>query len=364
MKLIGKIIPTFILILLLVIIPLKAEDELRPYKLINADKLIITKTSDEYVTNLFGNVHFFYGETEFFCDKADIFELQKIVQMKGNVKVYEDTLNLVSDNVDYFRKMEHLSLHGSVLTTIVFSDSTIRTFAAEEIDYFRNSRELLAKKNVVSYDEREDMYGTCGELTYYIDDGYGYLMKEPILSVAKKDTFSISAEKIEYFQDYKKIAATFNVKTFSKDFTMTSDFLLYFSEEEKAIYLGEPKFSSDLAEATANEFRIFFKEQKINKAILQDSCYVKFSETEDQPKRSWAIGDLMEFNFNNGNISFCEATGNVDSYFQHENIESKDFSVNKSKGKTLILEMNNSNKIKRISVKERVQGMYKFQSEN
>ena len=132
------------------IFELYAEEELRPYKLINADKLIINKMEGEYVTNLFGNVHFFYGETEFYSDKADIFELQKIVRMQGNVKVYEDTLSLIADKVDYFRKTERLLLRGNVLATETHSDSTIRTFEAEEVEYFRNSREFFANENVTT----------------------------------------------------------------------------------------------------------------------------------------------------------------------------------------------------------------------
>lgn len=362
MKLTGRLFAlTLFAVVFTTIFELHAEEELRPYRLINADKLIINKIESEYITNLLGNVHFFYGDTEFFCDRADIFELQKIVRMQGNVRVYEDTLNLQAENVDYFRKKERLFLRGDVLATETHKDSTIRTFKAEEVEYFQNSRELFAKENVTTYDERENMYGTCGELKYFMNDGYGYLMKEPVLSIAKKDTISISAEKIEYFKDYKKVAATFNVRTFSKDFIMTSDFLLYFADEEKAVYLGEPKFTSELADATAIEFRIFFEEQKIRRAILQDSCYVQFSEKEDQPKKSWAIGDLMEFNFEGGNITFCKATGKVSSYFQQETTESSDFSANNAQGEHLIIEMDDQNKIKRISMKDKIHGIYKFE---
>ena len=145
---------------------------------------------------------------------------------------------------------------------------------------------------------------------------------------------------------------------------MTSDFLLYFADEEKAVYLGEPTFTSDLADAKAIEFRIFFEEQKIKKALLQDSCYVQFSQEEDQPKMSWAIGDLMEFSFTEGNITFCEATGNVSSYFQQEAIESKEFSANDAQGEHLILEMNDQNEIEKISMKDKVHGIYKFQHNN
>ena len=365
MKLTGRLFALFLFsVILTTIFNLHAEEELRPYKLINADKLIINKIEGEYITNLFGNVHFFYGDTEFFSDKADIFELQKIVRMQGNVRVYEDTLSLFADNVDYFRKTERLFLHGNALATETHSDSTIRTFEAEEVEYFRNSREFFAKENVITYDERENMHGTCGELKYFMDDGYGYLMKEPVLSIADKDTLSISAEKIEYFKDYKKVAATFNVKTFSRDFLMSSDFLLYFADEEKAVYLGEPKFASDLADATAIEFRIFFEEQKIRKAILQDSCFVQFSEVEDEPKKSWAIGDFMEFKFTKGNITHCEATGNVSSHFQQEATKSNDFSANTSQGEHLIIEMDGQNRIERISMKDKVHGIYKFRQNN
>ncbi|MCD6176314.1 MAG: LPS export ABC transporter periplasmic protein LptC [Candidatus Cloacimonetes bacterium] len=365
MKLAGKFLALFLFVVILTsIFELHAEEELRPYKLINADKLIINKIEDEYVTNLFGNVHFFYGETEFFSDKADIFELQKIARMQGNVRVYEDTLSLFADNVDYFRNSERLFLRGNVLATETHSDSTIRTFEAEEVEYFRNSREFFAKENVITYDERESIHGNCGELKYYLNDGYGYLIKKPLLSITGKDTLSILAEKIEYFKDYKKVAATFNVKTFSKDFLMVSDFLLYFADEEKAVYLGEPKFTSDLADATAIEFRIFFEEQKIKKAILQDSCYVQFSEVENQPKKSWAIGDLMEFNFNYGKIVFCEAKGNVSSYFLQEPTKNRNFSANNTKGEHLILKIDDQNRIKKISVNNKVAGIYKFEHKN
>lgn len=340
------------------------ENELRPYKLINSDKLIINKINGEYITNLIGNVHFFYGETEFFGDKADIFELQKIVRMSGKVKVLEDTLSLLADHVDYFRKKERLFLRGNVLATETHSDSTLRTFEAEEVEYFRNSREFFAWDSVKTYDERENMYGTCGELKYFLNDGYGYLIKQPILSVADKDTLSISAEKIEYFENYKKVAATFNVNTFSEHFTMTSDFLLYFTDEEKAVYLGQPRFTSDLADAKALEFRLFFEEQKIKKAILQDSCYVKFSDAKDKQKNSWVISEQMEFNFKDGNITFCEAKDNVDSYFIQEKTINRDYSANRAVGEYLIIELDSDNKINRISLKDQVKGIYKFKHKN
>ncbi|MCK4312745.1 MAG: hypothetical protein KAW88_08440, partial [Candidatus Cloacimonetes bacterium] len=71
-KLIGNPVRIFIILIFLLFSNMLFSDknELRPYRLINADTLIVNKINEEYVTDLIGNVHFFYGETEFFSDFA------------------------------------------------------------------------------------------------------------------------------------------------------------------------------------------------------------------------------------------------------------------------------------------------------
>ena len=350
-----------LLVLLFFIFPLSGEEtELRPYKLINADKLIAKKVNDEIVTNLMGNVHFFYGETEFFTNTADIYEKQKIVRMWGNVQVFDDTLSLYADKVDYFRETEKLFFEGNVFVQETHADSTIRTFEADQVEYFRNEREFYAIENVFSYDQRENIYGECGKLNYYLNDGYGYLMKQPRMRLIDQDSLAISAEKIEYFKDYKKVVATFNVKTVSGEFNINSDFLLYFSDEEKAIYLGNPTFESDFADAVATEFQIFFGQQKISRAVLLDSCRVEFKTENATEKNSWVIADQIEFNFDDGKITFCDATNNVTSYFQQEKTETRDFTINEASGSRLLIYISEGNKIDSMDMHKAVQGMYKF----
>jgi OstA-like protein len=354
----------FSLILLLLIssaLLFSEETELRPYKLINADKLIVEKVNEEFVTNLIGNVHFFYGETEFLSDKADIYEQQKIVKMFGNVEVYDDTLSLFADEVEYFRQTEQLFLQGNVFARETHTDSTIRTFEAVRVEYFRNEREFYAYDNVKSFDEREEIFGDCGKLVYYMEEGYGYLIKSPILKFAGNDSLEIAAEKIEYFKDYEKVIANFNVVTESGEFRMTSDFLLYFSQDEKAIYLGQPQFTSEFADAQAIEFQIFFQEQKMDHAVLQDSCYVVFKTEENAEKNSWITSSKMLFNFKDGRIEICDAQTDVFSYFEQQKSEGKDFTINDAFGQRLLIKVNDENQIESLDMREAVQGMYKFE---
>jgi len=254
-----------------------------------------------------------------------------------------------------------LFLTGDVFTQETHADSTIRTFEAERIQYFRNEREFYAFDDVHSYDEREQIYADCGKLIYYLDDGYGYLIMSPVLKLAGEDSLQISAEKIEYFKDYEKVVANFNVVTESTEFQMSSDFLLYFSEDERAIYLGQPRFTSEFADADAIEFRIFFEEQKMDHAILQDSCFVTFKTEEEAEKNSWVRADKMEFTFSDGRIDLCDAQTNVVSYFEQQKIAEKDFTVNDATGQRLILKVNNENKIESLDMRDSVQGMYKFE---
>ncbi len=338
------------------------EKELRPYRLINADTLIVNKIQNEYVSDLIGNVHFFYGDTEFFTDKAKLYEKQKITHMYGNVEVYDDTLSLFADEVEYHRITEKLYLYGNVFVKEVHRDSTIRTFKAQQVEYFRNEKEFYAKNNVKVYDEREELHGSCGQLNYYINNGYGYLMKNPIMILATRDSLTLSAEKIEYFENFKKVVANFNVKTELKDFYITSDFLLYFSEQGKAIYLGEPKFFSDFANADAKEFQIYFENEKIKNAHLEDSCRVDFRTEEQIEKLNWVTSDFMDFIFEKGKITIYEAEQNVNSFFKQEETEKKDFSVNNATGEKLIVKIKD-NEIESITMKHRVKGKYKFKKE-
>lgn len=351
----------FLIIFLLPCCLLAQNSDLRPYKLINADKLIVEKINEEFVTNLIGNVHLFYGDTEFFTDNADIFEKQKIAIMQGNVEVYDDSLSLFADNVKYFRITEKLFLQGNVFAQESHADSTFRTFAAERVEYFRNEREFHAFEKVHSFDSRENIFGDCGKLSYYLQDGYGYLIKSPVLRMVGQDSLSISAEKIEYFKDYEKVVANFNVVTESGEFRMTSDFLLYFSQEEKAIYLGQPRFTSEFADARAVEFRIFFQEQKIERAVLQDSCHVVFKTEEEAQKNSWVRSTKMDFSFQNGRIDLCDAQTNVFSYFEQQKQKGQDFTINDATGQRLLIRVNEENQIESIDMRTAVQGMYKFE---
>lgn len=348
---------------LLIAMALLCAEDPRPYKLIHADKLIMRTVQDEHISDLVGNVHFFYGDTEFFSDFATVYEKQEIANLQGNVHVHEDTLNLYADKAEYYKQADHLFLTGSVLAEEIHADGTRRTFRSKRAEYMRDIREFHAIDSVQAWDERENMDATCGYLTYNIDDGYGYLMRNPQLSVTNTDTLTITAQKIEYFDASRKVVATFDVDVQSTDNRVTSDFLIYFDTEEKAIFKGQPRFYSDFGDGLAQEFQIFFQDQKIHQAVFIDSCRVDFRSQDDTTKRNWIVANRMRFDFEDGVIRNGVAEGSVETLVLQEQTDKKDYSANRSEGEELRIQFNENQDISQISLKTRITGKYRFNND-
>ncbi len=356
-------------LMLLIILPVLGSDKaenLRPYRLVHADSLKAKKFNGAYISELIGAVHFFYGDTEFYADQAFLYEREKIVRMTGNVQVYEDTLKLTSERVSYFRSIEKLELEGDVEFLETHRDSSWRTFKARRVEYLRESRDFQAWEDVRVYDSRENVMGKCGYMTYNSDKGFGYLREKPELQMTQSDSILIKSQKIEYYDDYKKIVAIFDVETFLRDYYLTSDFLIYYSEEEKATYRGEPELFSDLFDAKASEVTLFFRENKMDHAQLADSCRVDYKVKENGEKENWVTSEEMEFYFDEGLIQECRAYRNIESFYvqQRDRRQRQDYLCNEAKGEKLIMYMDAEGYIEQIGLSTGIEGKYNFEIES
>lgn len=96
-------------LLLLILLPLWGKNKAEELRVIHSDKLYLNKVQDEQILELYGNVHFWYGETEFHSNRAMIFDKQKIARLDGNVKVNNDSLALKADSLTYYRIPDQLN---------------------------------------------------------------------------------------------------------------------------------------------------------------------------------------------------------------------------------------------------------------
>jgi len=331
------------------------------FKLINSDKLFLSSSEQENVLELFGNAHFFYGNIEFYCNKAQIFETRKIAKLIGNVRVLSDTLSLNADSVSYNRTTDVIDLLGNVvIIELKQTEGVFNRFVCNKGTYDRAQNIIIAQKNVNAESRKDNVRARCNYAYWDRKNGYGYLLEKPEFWSEDKDTIYVRAEKMEFFDSDKKLIATFNVSAQSKDYKVTSDFLLFFLNENKAIFQGEPRFTADYADAKAVEFYLYFEDRKLSRAELKDSCTVWFSEDIKDQKNNWIKASYVTMMIKNNNLKDFIAENNVSYYYEQLRKDDKDFFSNNASGSILEATFNDDGKLNNMKIKNKVSGFYRF----
>ena len=330
------------------------------FRLIHADKLFMSKTYEEQALELSGKVHFFYGDTEFKSDRALILDIKKIARLSGNVVVHNDSLTLVADTLAYYRIPELMNAGGRVTATHSNKDGAYRWMTSDYATYDKKNDVLTCWSRVTSYDREENATAKCGYAQWDRARGYALMLEQPYLSSAKNDTLNITAEKMEFFDADKKLIATFNVQVNSRDYTTTSDFLIYFMDEDKAVFTGVPRFNSEYATASAREFHLLLEERKLKRAELIDSCRVDFTEEKGGEQKNRVFADLISMDFLGDQLRQFEAEGLVSYFFQQDEAPKKDFFVNNATGTYLKADFDEDSKLQTMQMKTDVKGKYVF----
>lgn len=351
-------------LLLLLAASLGGQSSREKLRLIHSDKLSLVKAQDEQVMQLTGKVHFWYGPTEFKSDRALIFDTQKIARLDGNVKVSNDSLSITADSLVFYRLTDELKVGGGVEISEFNSEGTKRWFRSENAVYNRKDDNVTVWREVSSYDKEENASLTCGYAFWDRKNGYSYLIENPVLETAREDTLLVSADKIEYFSEEKKVVATFNVLARTQDYQATSDFLLYWLDEEKAVFTGEPAFSSEFAEASAREFYLFLDERKLSRAELVDSCLVVFGEQPRADDANWVRADFIKLEFRDETIDRFQAENAVSYHYTQDETEERDFFINHAKGDYLEASFKADSKLDKMKMLKGIKGVYRFHNKS
>jgi len=333
------------------------------FRLINADRLHMVNPESGQILQLNGKVHFFYGDIEFRSDRALILDAQKIARLSGNVVVENDSLHLVADSLAYYRNSQVLNLGGRVRATQRTAQGKTRWMEGEHGIYDRANNTLTLWDRVRAYDQEENVFAECGYAFWDRKAGYAYLIEEPKIRAGAADTLYISADKMEYFESERKLIATFNVATESRDYHATSDFLIYFANEERAVFSGEPDFLNDFAAARAREFHLYFQDQELSRVVLVDSCRVFFAREEGEEKNNWVQAANIELNFMDGRVSDFSADRDVSYYFEQDESENRDYFINRATGERLKAKFDEDNQLKLMDMGGSIRGIYKFKND-
>lgn len=359
-SLMKRILIGSLLLLLILYIWAKPASKQENFKLIHSDKLFLNRMHNEQVLELSGKVHFFYGDTEFKSDRAYLFDTSKVARLDGNVRVNNDSLAIVADSVAYYRYSEELNLGGKVRITEERKDGSFRWFESDYGVYRRDLDQLTVWKDVRAWDKDEDALASCGYAFWDRKAGYAYMIEEPQIRSNAPDSLFIRADKIEYHHEDRKIIATFNAFVSSVDYEVKSDFLIYLLNEEKVVFTGKPSFSSDYAIATADEFYLYLDERKLERAELQDSCRVFFSQERGGEKENMVEAGFVSITFHDDGIESFSASNKVSYSFHRPESEKEDEFYNVAKGEFLEAKFTTDNKLELMRMSQGIKGSYKF----
>ena len=359
-SLMKRILTGSLLLVLVLCIWAKPASKQENFKLVHSDKLFLNRLHDEQVLELSGKVHFFYGDTEFKSDRAYLFDTSKIARLDGNVRVNNDSLAIKADSVAYYRSTEELNLGGKVRVTEERKDGSFRWFEGNYGVYNRELDHLTVWKNVRAWDKEEDALASCGYAFWDRKAGYAYMIEEPQIRSNAPDSLFLRADKIEYHHEDRKIIATFNAFVSSVDYQITSDFLIYLLNEEKVVFTGQPSFTSDYAIATAEEFYLYLKERTLERAELQDSCRVMFSQERGGVKENMVEAGFVSLTFQDDGIESFSASNKVSYSFHRPESEKEDEFYNVAKGEYLEAKFTSDNKLELMRMSQGIWGSYKF----
>jgi len=332
------------------------------FRIVHSDKLFLTKVNEENILELFGNVNFFYGKTQFRGTRALIFDTQKIARLMGNVSVKNDTMFVIADSIVYYRIPDKLNLTGNVVITEQKKDGVFNQIAGNYGTYDKANNIVTATGNVKAQSVKDKARAQANYAYWDKRNGYGYLIDKPELWSEGKDTLYIRSEKMEFFDKDRKVIATFNVLAQSKDYTATSDFLLYFLKEDIAIFQGEPKFTSNFADAVAEEFYLYFKERKLYQAELKDSVLIHFANEKNKPKTNWVKANFVTMNLKDDNLEDFTAEEDVLYFYTQEKDEKNYFFSDSASGSFLTATFKEDGKLDTMKMKKGVQGIYRFEN--
>ncbi|HID37925.1 MAG TPA: hypothetical protein EYP36_00215, partial [Calditrichaeota bacterium] len=180
-------------------------------RLLHADKNIGEKIDGQLVRIFMGNVHFQQDTLHMYCDEARFLDKENKLEFLGNVHISDGTNTLWAERIDYYPDIKQAICKGSV--RIKGKNDSL---AAEYLKYSFENKKATAQQNVFLFnrDENVRIWGQYGfhnpQEEYSFVKGNARLVRIDT-SGSKADTFTVDAQRLEYFAQKDYAVATDSV---------------------------------------------------------------------------------------------------------------------------------------------------------
>ena len=201
--------------------------------LVSSDSIIGYKINEKPVRDFLGNVHLRQGNVDLFCNKATHYIEENRVFLSGSVKITQDTIVLISENVDYDGNKLLASAYGKIMiydpATKLTANKGTYSFRSKTADFFGN----------VIYEEKKS---------------------------------KLKAEHIEYIKPSELIRSYENVKFETDSLLLESDTMFIYRIEEKIFSVSNVKLNGKFEPINLNSYFLFVdNKQGVTKAYGEPS---------------------------------------------------------------------------------------------
>jgi len=351
-----KSFPTRKLLLLLLIGILSTAYASDGLQLIHADRNIGEKINGQPVRIFRGNVHFRQDTLHMYCDEARFLENKNKIEFLGNVHIYDGTNTLWAQRIDYYPDIKQAVCTGNVRIKGK-SDSLF----AEYLKYSFDTKKATAQNDVFLYnrDENVRIWGKYGfhnpEKEYSFVKGDARLVRIDS-SGSRADTFTVDAQRLEYFAKEDYAVATDSVLITQNALRSVCDTAIYYNDQEIAWLIHHPyvwyeenrlhgdkikaQFDSlvirklfiygeacaetivDSAEGrisklTAREIQFDIKDKKPKRIVAVDNATsIYYLEEEGKDKGvNYATSDTIMIHFTEGKVDSIQIIGGAEGIF-------------------------------------------------
>jgi lipopolysaccharide assembly outer membrane protein LptD (OstA) len=302
----------------------------KPLDLIHADKIQTTGKDPDIVTNLIGNVHLKYGETD-----------------------------LKSDRALWYNKTDMAIFIGSVLMSKGAS-----LIACQNLTYYRNSGSAEAVGGVAIRDTVENLLLTCSRADYLNDSSRFVATGRPILKINPDDDSSkitIIGDSIIYGMDNKIGYARHNVIITRKNIRATCEFAEFRENGDNIVLTGDPKAVQDKNILTGDKITLRTEKRIIIGMVIDGNASATYRTYQDTVKDLYTeavlTGKELEVFFLADKPEHAVMRRNAISNYTPSAADSTVKGKNIASGDSITLFFDNS-KINRVLIIGGAQGQY------
>lgn len=300
-------------------------------RIIHSDLNLGRMVNNQQIRILKGSVHVVRDTVHMFCDSAFYFENDDKLVLLGKVYLDNGHRKLRALKITYYQESDLFESEGKVRVT-----GPDDSLYAHRLLYYQKKKESIATDSVYILSKKDNVVIT-GEKAFFSDEKNYFRVENNArflqVDSAKKDSFRVFAETLEYFGDTLQFAlASDSVIILQGNLKARADSTWYYREKEIAWLKGNPIVWLEKSELQGMKIKATFDSTKINHLDVYENAQAKTLNDTIPNEYNILTGKSIEFFITKNKPDLIIARNNASSiyYLNEEGDKGSNYSTSDS----------------------------------